>query len=71
MIGAIVKQLVGLFVDDGLLAAAVLCAVAVVSALKLSGAAPAWLVSLTLALALPAALAASVLRGARRGPRGR
>jgi len=70
MIGAIVKQLVGLFVDDELLAAAVLCAVAVVSALKLSGAAPAWLVGLTLALALPAALAASVLRSARRGPRG-
>jgi len=69
MIGAIVKQLVGLFVDDGLLAAAVLCAVALISALKLSGAAPTWLVGLLLALALPAALAASVLRSARRGSR--
>jgi hypothetical protein len=70
MIGAVVKQLIGLFVDDELLASAILCAVALISALKLSGAAPAWLVGLMLALALPAALAASVLRSARRETRG-
>jgi hydrogenase maturation factor len=69
MIGAIVKQLIGLFVDDELLAAAILCVVGVISALALSGAAPAWLVGLLLTLALPAVLAASVLRGARRETR--
>ena len=71
MIGVVVKQLIGLFVDDELLAAAILCAVGFISALALSGAAPAWLVGLMLALALPAALAASVLRSAGRGTRGR
>jgi hypothetical protein len=70
MIGEIVKQLIGLFVDDGLLAAAILCAVAVISALALSGAAPPWLVGLMLTLALPAALAASVWRSARQERRG-
>ena len=70
MIGAVIKQLIGLFVDDELLAATVLCVVALVSALALSGLAPAWLAGLMLALALPAALAASVLRSARRGVRG-
>jgi hypothetical protein len=66
MIGAIAKQLIGLFVDDQLLAAAILCVVALISALALSGVTPAWLVGLILTLALPAALAASVLRSARR-----
>ncbi len=70
MIGAIVKQLIGLFVDDGLLAATILCTVALISALALSGAAPAWLVGIMLTLALPAALAASVWRSARRERRG-
>jgi hypothetical protein len=70
MIGATVKQLIGLFVDDGLLAAAILCVVGVIGVAALSGAAPAWLAGLLLTLALPAALAASVLRGARRGTRG-
>jgi hypothetical protein len=70
MIGAIVKQLLGLFVDDELLAAAVLCVVGVISALTRSGAAPAWLPGLLLTLALPATLAASVLRSARRRTRG-
>jgi hypothetical protein len=64
MIGAIVKELIGLFVDDELLAAAIVCAVALISALALSGVAPGWLVGLLLALGLPAALAASVLRSA-------
>ena len=66
MIGAIVKELVGLFVDDELLAATILCAVAVIAALALSGLAPGWLLGLMLALVLPAALAVSVLRSAHR-----
>ena len=69
MIGVVVKQLIGLFVDDELLAAAILCAVGLISALALSGAAPGWLVGLMLAVALPAALAASVWRSAWRGTR--
>jgi hypothetical protein len=66
MIGVIIKELIGLFVDDELLAATILCAVALISALALSGVAPGWLVGLMLALGLPAALAASVLRSAHR-----
>jgi hypothetical protein len=69
MIGAIIKQLIGLFVDDELLAAAILCAVALISALALSGVGPGWLTGLMLTLALPAALAASVWRSARRATR--
>ena len=70
MIGAIAKQLIGLFVDDGLLAATILCTVALIGALALSGVAPDWLVGLMLTLALPAALAASVFRSAQRERRG-
>jgi hypothetical protein len=69
MIAVILKQLISLFVDDELLAAVILCAVGLIGALALSGAAPDWLVGLMLVLALPAALAASVLRGARRATR--
>ncbi|HEY5207741.1 MAG TPA: hypothetical protein VIJ63_24535 [Roseiarcus sp.] len=69
MIGAIVKELIGLFVDDGLLAAAILCVIALVSALAFFGGAPGWIVGLLLALALPSALVASVLRSARRSTR--
>jgi len=69
MIGAIVKELIGLFVDDELLAATILCAVALISALALSGVAPGWLVGLMLILALPATLVASVLRSASRKER--
>jgi hypothetical protein len=69
MIGSVVKELIGLFVDDGLLAASILCAIAFIGALALSGMAPAWLVGLILALALPAALVASVLRGVPRKSR--
>jgi len=71
MISVIVKQLIGLFVDDGLLAAAILCIVAVVSALALFGGAPGWLSGLLLTLALPATLAASVWRSAWRDKRSR
>ena len=70
MIGAIIRQLIALFVDDELLAASILCVVALIAALTLSGSAPAWDAGLLLTLALPAALAASVARGARRGTRG-
>jgi hypothetical protein len=66
MIGAALKELIGLFVDDELLAATILCVVALISALALSGLAPAWLVGLMLAVGLPAALVASVLRSTRR-----
>ncbi len=72
MIGAIVRQLIGLFVDDGFLAAAILAAVAAATALALFDAAPAW-VGLVLTLALPAGLAANVamtVRRARRKTRG-
>jgi hypothetical protein len=69
MIGAVVKQLIDLFVDDELLAATILCTVALISALALCGLAPGWLVGLMLTLALPATLVASVLRGARRAAR--
>jgi hypothetical protein len=71
MIGAAIKQLIGLFVDDELLAAVILCVVALVGALALSGAAPSWVAGLLLTLALPAALAASVLRSVRRETRSR
>ena len=65
MTGAIVR-LIGLFVDDGVLAAAILVAVALASALALTAAAPPWVAGLLLTLAMPAALAASVLRSAWR-----
>ncbi|HEX9170909.1 MAG TPA: hypothetical protein VF886_18590 [Roseiarcus sp.] len=69
MIGAIVNELIGLFVDDEFLAATTLCSVVLISALALSGVAPGWLVGLMLLVALPATLAASVLRSARRKTR--
>jgi hypothetical protein len=69
MIAGIARQLIGLFVDDELLATTILCVVGVIGALALLGAAPAWLVGLLLTLALPAALVASVLRSARRESR--
>jgi hypothetical protein len=69
MIGAVVKELMGLFVDDELLAAAILCVVGFMRVLTLSGVGPAWLAGLLLTLALPAVLAASVLRSARRATR--
>jgi len=69
MIRAIASQIAALFVDDGLLAASVLCLVAAIGALTLSGSWSAWVAGLLLTLALPAALAASVLKSARRGTR--
>jgi hypothetical protein len=67
MIGVIVRQLIGLFVDDEFLAAAILVAVAVATAMALSHAAPAWLAGLLLTLA--ASIVLSVWR-ARRPQRG-
>jgi hypothetical protein len=69
MIGAVIKQLVGLFVDDEFLAAALLCIVAIVGALTLFDAAPSWVVGALLALAVPIVLAASVARSAWRDRR--
>jgi len=69
MIGAIATQLLGLFVDDGLLAAGILIAVAAIASLILLGALPTWLAGLLLTLSMPATLAASVARSARQAPR--
>ncbi len=69
MIGQIVKQLIGLFVDDEFLAAGILATVACVGALALFAALPAWLAGLLLTLLLPAALAAGVLRSVSRARR--
>jgi hypothetical protein len=69
MIGAIAGQLIGLFVDDELLAVGILVVVAAVAVLTWVGAAPAWLAGLLLTVLLPATLAASVVRTLRR-PRG-
>ncbi len=69
MIGAIVRQLVGLFVDDGLLAVGILVAVGAIAFLTLLGALPTWLAGLLLAVSLQAALAASVVGSVRRARR--
>jgi hypothetical protein len=69
MIGATATQLIGLFVDDGFLATAILAVVAAVASLILLGALPDWLAGLLLALSMPAALAASVARSARQARR--
>ncbi len=69
MIGEIAWQLIGLFVDDELLAVAILAAVAVIALLTLLGALPTWGTGLLLAVSLPATLAASVVRSVRRPQR--
>ena len=69
MIGEIVKHLIGLFVDDEFLAVAILAIVAVAGALAFLGVSPTWLAGLILTLALPAALASSVLRSVWRARR--
>ena len=66
MIGAIARQLIGLFVDDELLAAGILVVVAAVALLTWIGVASTWLAGLLLTVLLPATLAASVLRSLRR-----
>ena len=60
-----IRALAGLFVDDEFLAAAILGVAALAAALALSGAAS-WLVGALLTFALPAALAAGVMRTVRR-----
>jgi hypothetical protein len=69
MIGEIARQLVGLFVDDEFLAVAILATVAVAGALAFFGVSPTWLAGLMLTLALPGALALSVLLSAWRAPK--
>jgi hypothetical protein len=64
-----VRQLVGLFVDDEMLAVGILAAVAVIGLSAVLGALPAWLAGLLLTISLPAALAASVLRTVSRALR--
>ncbi len=66
MIGEIARQLIGLFVDDELLAAGILVAIAIIALLTLLGAMPTWATGALLAVSLPAALAASVLLSVRR-----
>ena len=69
MIGAIVNQLIGLFVDDEFLAVGILAVVAAVALLTLIGGSATWLAGLLLVVLLPATLAESVRRSARRPPR--
>ncbi len=69
MIAEILRQAIGLFVDDELLAASILAAVGVASVLALTVAAPPWVAGLVLTVGLPAALAASVVVSARRSRR--
>ena len=69
MIGAIGKQLIALFVDDGLLAAGILVVVALIAGPAELGALPTWLAGLLLTVSLPAVLAASMLRSVRRARR--
>jgi hypothetical protein len=66
-----IKELIGLFVDDEFLAAAILVVVAGAAGLALSGVAPTWLAGVLLTVALPAALVAGVLRTVRRAQDGR
>jgi hypothetical protein len=69
MIAEIVKQTIGLFVEDEFLALAILAAVAVAGSLAFLGAAPAWLAGPMLTLAMPAALVAGVMRSVWRAER--
>ena len=69
MIARIVEPLIGLFIEDGLLAAGTLIAVAAVATLTLTGALPTAVAGLMLVFALPALLAASVLLSAKRARR--
>ncbi len=69
MIGGIVKSLIGLFVDDGLLALGILVAIAVIALLTLLGVLPTWGTGLLLVVSMPAVLAASVVMSARRARR--
>ncbi len=69
MIGEVVKQLVGLFVDDEFMAVGILVAVAVVALLTLLGVLPTWTAGLVLAVSLPSVLAASVMRSVQRARR--
>jgi hypothetical protein len=67
MIGALFKELIGLFVDDEFLALAILAAVAVFALLKFSDIVSETLSGLVLVIALPLVLVVGVLRTLRRG----
>jgi hypothetical protein len=69
MIGALFKELIGLFVDDEFLALAILAAVAVFALLKFSDIVSETLSGLVLVIALPLVLVVGVLRTLRRGRR--
>ncbi len=61
-----IREFIGLFVDDEFLAAAILIVVAAAAALALSRAAPPWLAGVLLTIALPAALVVGIVRTVRR-----
>jgi hypothetical protein len=61
----VIKEFIGLFVDDEFLAAAIFVVVAAAAALALSAAAPPWVVGILLTVALPAVLVAGVVRTVR------
>ncbi len=61
-----IKEIIGLFVDDEFLAAAILIAVAVAAAIAFSGVAEPWFAGAFLTVALPAALILGVVRTVRR-----
>jgi len=68
MIASVLKEILGLFVDDEVLALAVLAVVAIVGALAFSGMSKG-VCGLVLVIALPLVLIISVLRTLRRNAR--
>jgi hypothetical protein len=71
MIRSVLKQLIGLFVDDEFLALAILAVVAIVAALAFSGIVSKASCGIGLVIALPLVLVLSILRTLRRDARQR
>jgi hypothetical protein len=69
MIGAIIKEILGLFVDDEVLAIGILAIVGLAAAVALMYSAGRSLAALVLVIGLPALLAADVLLTLRRSTR--
>ena len=69
MIGAIIKEILGLFVDDEVLAIGILAIVGLAAAVALMSSAGRSLAALVLVIGLPALLAADVLLTLRRSTR--
>jgi hypothetical protein len=69
MIRSVLKELIGLFVDDEFLALAILAVVAIVGVLAFSGIVSKASCGLALVIALPLVLVLSVLRTLRRAAR--